>query len=105
MNISGGRLVYLGHALHSKTDSAWIADAVARFSGADWLLIGVPEEGGAAILEHVAAFGAQHLMVMDLRAPKKGNKITTHIALWVDQLKTAGLPVMGVAPQVSVRFE
>jgi len=105
MNISGGRLIYLGHALHAGTDPAWVKEAVSRFSGADWLLVGVPDEGGAAVLAHVGAFAAKQLLVMDLRPPRKSNKITTHIALWVDQLKTMGLPVMGVAPQVSVRFE
>lgn len=105
MDISGGRLVYLGHALHPGTDSGWVEAAVEQFSGADWLLVGVPDEGGSALLAHIAAFAPKQLMVMDLRAPQKSGKITTHIALWVDQLKTAGLPVMGVAPQVSVRFE
>jgi hypothetical protein len=105
LNIGEGRLVYLGHALHAATDAAWLAEAVSRFQGADWLLVGIPDEGGAAVIEHIAAFGAKNLLVMDLRPPARSSKITTHIALWVDQLKTAGLPVMGVASQVSVRFE
>jgi len=105
LEISGGRLVFLGHALSSLTTPQWISEAVATFSGADWLMVGVPDEGGAALLEHLDAFEAKQLMVLDLRPPQKSNKISTHIALWVDQLKSAGLPVMGVAPQVSVRFE
>jgi hypothetical protein len=105
MRLSGGRFVYLGHALHAGTDPAWVAEAAARFGGADWLLVGVPEEGGAGVVEHVGAFGATRLMLADIRPPKRSNKIITHIALSVDQLKTSGHPVMGVAPQVSVRFE
>ncbi len=105
MDMSGGRLVYLGHALHPETSPDWVAEAAARWSGADWLMVGVPEEGGEAVMEFLPAFGAAQVMVLDLRPPERSGKITTRIARWVDQLKTAGLPAMGVAPQVSVRFE
>ncbi len=105
MEISGGRLVYLGHALHAETSRDWLQQAVEQFAGADWLLVGVPEGGGPSVVEHLPAFCAAQVVILDMRPPQRTNKITTHIALWVDQLKTAGLPVMGVAPQVSIRFE
>jgi len=79
---------------------------VEALGSPDWLLVGVPEDGGPALLQHLPAFGAGQIMMLDLRPPPRRSRgPVTRIAHWVDQARLAGLPVMGVAPQVSVRFE
>ena len=103
----GERLVHLGHAFHAETHVGWAADVVTRFGGARWVIVGAPYGHYDAVLNRIAAMSATHLLVADLqsdirRAAGRPTKLLTPL---VDQMESAGLPVMIFVSQSSIRFE
>ena len=62
----GRRLVHLGKALSAQVGSDWMDEAVRRFGGADWYLIGVPGVEPPSFLERLRSFGDGHWLMLDL---------------------------------------
>lgn len=102
----GRRLVHLGKALSSTVGSDWIDEAVRRFGGADWYLIGVPGVEPPSFLERLGRFGDGHWLVLDLSKSHllKRFEREARIAPLVDRACAAGLSATSMAQRVSVRF-
>ncbi len=64
----GARLLHLNLSLHAHTSAAWLDEAVARFGGPEWLVVGVDHGHSDAVLDKVGRFGARHVLFTDLLA-------------------------------------
>lgn len=104
---NGDRLVHLGNSFHNDTDVGWAANMVTRFGEPRWLIVGVPFGHGDAVLNRVPAMKASHVMVTDLQSDirRAAGRKTAFVTPLVDQIETAGVPVIVFVPQSSVRFE
>ena len=103
----GTRLVHLDLALHAHTDAAWLDRAVARFSGADWLVVGVPWSEGEALVRHLPRFAAKRVLVTELQnAERREVGLPTELVTPTrDRLVVAGVEAHVFATQASYRFE
>ena len=107
LTVGGRRLVHLNMALHNNTPPAWMAEAVARFGGADWLLLGVDYGHEEGFMERVARLGARQVLVTDLVSDvrREMGLPTTLLTLLVDRLREQGLDAYVFASRSSFRFE
>ncbi len=103
----GRRFVHLNLSLHAGNDGAWLEEAVERFGGADWLLVGVDHGYEAAFMERIARFTPKKLLFTDLvsdvrRSMGMPTGVLTPLA---DQLLEQGIDVLVFATRSSFRFE
>lgn len=101
------RLCHLNLSLHNETPEAWLADALARFRGADWLVVGVPLGSAEAVLTLLPRFEARRVLVADLTgegrgAPQSGETPLTPL---VDRMVADGVEAYVFATRSSLRFE
>jgi len=62
----GGRLAYMGLALHDGTPADWLDRVVADWGGAEWVVVGVDHGHGNAILDILPRMSARHVLFTDL---------------------------------------
>jgi hypothetical protein len=103
----GARLVHLDHALHRDADPAWIDQAIARFGGAEWLLVGVPWGDADAVVAQAPRFAARRVLVTELQKDERREAgLPTELVTPVrDRLLAAGVEAHVFATQASYRFE
>ncbi len=103
----GGRLVHLGCGLHADTPQDWLEEAVRRFKGADWLILGIHHGHADAVLAHTHRFEAKEVLVSDLvnDARKQIGLPTEWLTPTVDRLQDQGIAAHPFPPQSSMRFE
>ena len=103
----GGRLVHLGCSLHEDTPQDWLEDAVQRFKGANWLIVGIHHGQSDAVLAHTHRFEAKEVLVSDLvnEARKQVGLPTEWLTPTVDRLQDQGIAAHPFPPQSSMRFE
>ncbi len=103
----GYRVVHLGTALGSDCSAAWMEDALARFSGAQWLLVGVPSSACGDFVERLRQFNAEQFLMLDLNAAGLLRRLdrSAHIAPFVDRALATGMSATSMAARVSVRFD
>jgi hypothetical protein len=103
----GGRLVHLGCSLHNLTPEDWLEDAVQRFKGANWLIVGIHHGQSDAVLAHTHRFEAKLVLVSDLvnEARRQVGLPTEWLTPTVDRLQDQGIAAHPFPPQSSMRFE
>jgi len=62
----GGRLLHLNLSLHGGTPEGWLDEAVARFGGADWIVVGIDHGHDDEMLARIQRFGECRVMFTDL---------------------------------------
>lgn len=103
----GARLVHLACSLHSGTDPAWLDSARQRYSGADWMIVGVDYEEEAAVLEHLPGFSPGVLMLTDLINDERSKlgMPTRLLTPMVDKLIDRGVNAFPFAGGATYRFK
>lgn len=104
---SGQRLVHLNLSLHRHTPADWLEQAVARFGGADWVVVGVDYGHDEAFYQQISRFEPGHLLVADLvgddrRAMGLPTGVLTPL---VDRLVADGHSAYVFPCRSSLRFE
>lgn len=104
---SGKRLVHLNTALHQGASEAWMSEAIARYGGADWLIVGMDHGYEAAFMDRVERFTPKRLLVTDLVSDVRRSMgmPTTVLTPYVDELTERGQDVYVFASRSSFRFE
>lgn len=107
LGVGGRRFVHLNMALHNHTPEAWMAEAVARVGGADWMLLGVDHGHEEGFMERVARLGARQVLVTDLVSDvrREMGLPTTLLTLLVDRLREQGIDAYVFASRSAFRFE
>jgi len=103
----GGRLVHLGCALSSFLPDDELARLVKRFSGADWLIVGVDYQEQDAVFDRLPAFEAKVVLVTDLlnEVRRELGMPTELLTPLVDRLCDAGVQAHPFSKGASYRFE
>ncbi len=103
----GSRLVHLDLALHKDTSPAWIDQAITRFGGSEWLIVGFAWGEGPAVMTHAGRFAAKRVLVTELvNAERREMGLPTELVTPVrDRLVAGGVEAHVFATQASFRFE
>jgi hypothetical protein len=103
----GRRLLHLNCSLHQWTPADWLDEAVARFGGADWILVGVDYEEDEAVFERIQAFGGKQVLLTDLlNDARQAIGLPTGILTpTVDRLKALGVDAHPFVEGASFRVE
>lgn len=103
----GRRLLHLNLSLHDGTPDAWLDEAVSRFGGADWILVGVDYGAQQAFLDRIGRFGPGRVLVTDLVGElRRGLGLPTHLlSPVVDEARERGMDAYVFSTQASFRFE
>jgi len=107
LTLGDRRFVHLNLALHADTPEDWLREAVARFGGADWMLVGVDYGMELAFLDRVERFGARRLLVTDLVSDVRRDMgmPTGVLTPLVDELHARGVDAYVFSTRSSFRFE
>jgi hypothetical protein len=103
----GEQLVHLNLSLHAGTEAPW-ADALSgRWGGARWLIVGVDHGHDDAVLRHLPAFQARHIILTDLlsetrRALGLPTRLLTPLR---DRAVAQGLDAYVLVSGAALRFE
>jgi hypothetical protein len=103
----GGALVYLNTALTAEAPAAWVDAMVARWGGAEWLLVGMEPEQEAAIEQLVPRFGAKHVILTDLVSEiRRGLRLPVGLLTpAADRLVSRGVPAQVFVSGAGLRYE
>ena len=103
----GSSLVYLGLSLHGGCPDAWLADVCARWSGPEWLIVGVDYGEETPFLAQVGRLKAERVLVADLLGSirRKNGLPSAVLTPVVDQAQELGLDAYVFATKVTMRFE
>lgn len=103
----GASLVNLGLSLHGGCSDSWLADVSNRWSGAEWLMVGVDYGEETPFIAQVGRMQAQRILVTDLLGSirRKNGLPTALLTPVVDQLQELDLDAYVFATKVTMRFE
>ena len=103
----GRRLLHLNCSLHQWTPADWLDDAVGRFQGADWILVGIDYEEEEAVFERIQLFQGKQVLVTDLVNDTR-RELGLPVGILtptVDRLKAAGVDAYPFVEGASFRVE
>ena len=103
----GGRLVFLGTALHGGTSPEWLAQVKASWGRPEWLVVGVDLGHEAAAARLIPQIGAEHVVLTDLVSEVR-RKVGLKVGLLTplcDTLIEAGVAAQVLVSGAGLRFE
>lgn len=103
----GSRLLHLDLSLHRDTPPAWLEEAVTRFGGADWVMVGCTYGEAEAVVRLLPRFSPKKVLLTELVNTER-KRLGLPIELVTptrDRLVGAGLETHVFAPHASYRFE
>ena len=103
----GRRLLHLNCSLHRWTPAEWLDEAVARFKGADWILVGIDYEEEDEVFQRIQAFEGKQVLVTDfVNDTRRELGLPTGILTpTVDKLRAIGVDAYPFVEGASFRVE